>query len=511
MKSEKSKIFQISLVVIICLGLCVSLVSAASKYYKYRWTNEVSAVSWHNEYVINDVIEIDDGYAAIGFDDDRYPIVRILDEDGLLINEVKHNLDYGFMPKRIFEIDGGYIVVGIERYTVVAFTIDEDYNIVSLEDYYTDYFDWCGEIYFEEDDKYIYLLSDCEDYSLVRISKDIDFIDFNEIEAADYTSKLKKMVYKYIDAWDYVGEESETDAYIEPVFVADYADGYIYGLNNFDDDIAIIIYIVDGEEVWRKNIENSFVRDGIQFGDNFIIGYLSYDEDESYLQMYDVEGNDLGKDSLLNYISEESDVFTPEHLIAVGKKGFALTGSKEKAIPASPVEIDGVGSKVDKPSKKPEKKDREEKIDKEPPADIEGITPKNENEHDVEGLVNSSSSSQILYFDGIYNITTKTDGNGIVESTKVQAGWGEEIQFTVTANEGYVLNEIKVTDANGDVVTFTENTFTMPNADVLIEATFSVKNPETYAFISIAVVIILGLSVFLTVKFKKKLRDYDGV
>ena len=82
----------------------------------------------------------------------------------------------------------------------------------------------------------------------------------------------------------------------------------------------------------------------------------------------------------------------------------------------------------------------------------------------------------------IYQIETKTDGNGTVEADHVEAEGGTVIKFTVTPKEGYVLSVVKVTDANGNVVTFTDYTFTMPNANVLIEATFvpiKTENPNT--------------------------------
>lgn len=85
---------------------------------------------------------------------------------------------------------------------------------------------------------------------------------------------------------------------------------------------------------------------------------------------------------------------------------------------------------------------------------------------------------QKYYF--INQIETKTDGKGTIEAIESSRP-GEPVQFIVTPNEGYELNEVKVTDANGNVVVFTDYTFTMPSTDVTIEATFNkVKpNPDT--------------------------------
>lgn len=105
-----------------------------------------------------------------------------------------------------------------------------------------------------------------------------------------------------------------------------------------------------------------------------------------------------------------------------------------------------------------------------------------------------------------YIIDTKTDGNGEITSEKVEAGKGEEIKFTVTPKEGYVLGAVKVTDSEGNVVIFTDYTFTMPSSDVLIEATFISKNPDTTSmnlFITYSLLIIV-LGAYLTIISIKK-------
>lgn len=95
-----------------------------------------------------------------------------------------------------------------------------------------------------------------------------------------------------------------------------------------------------------------------------------------------------------------------------------------------------------------------------------------------------------------FNIYTKTDGNGTIESKKVTEYSGKEIEFTVTPNEGYILEVVKVTDNKGNTIIFTDNKFTMPSSDVTIEATFikEEKNPETsdVAIILYFIVMVIG-------------------
>ncbi len=106
-----------------------------------------------------------------------------------------------------------------------------------------------------------------------------------------------------------------------------------------------------------------------------------------------------------------------------------------------------------------------------------------------------------------YKVETKTDGNGEIKATKVEANGGEVIKFTVTPKEGYVLGVVKVTDANGNVLTFTDYEFTMPYANVLIEATFTKVNPETGDIMIIGISIIAILSLISVIVFKKKITN----
>lgn len=101
------------------------------------------------------------------------------------------------------------------------------------------------------------------------------------------------------------------------------------------------------------------------------------------------------------------------------------------------------------------------------------------------------------------NISTKVEGKGKIEVVN-SARNGEEVTFKITPEEGYVLGVVKVTDANGNVLTFTSNTFTMPSLDVTIEATFIPENPETsdIKIIVLSVILIIG-SIIGFINFKR--------
>lgn len=100
-------------------------------------------------------------------------------------------------------------------------------------------------------------------------------------------------------------------------------------------------------------------------------------------------------------------------------------------------------------------------------------------------------------------IQTKVEGKGKIEVVE-SARNGEQVTFKITPEEGYVLGVVKVTDSDGNVLTFTSNTFTMPSSNVTIEATFVLENPNTadIKIILLSIVLIVG-SVIGFINFKK--------
>lgn len=114
------------------------------------------------------------------------------------------------------------------------------------------------------------------------------------------------------------------------------------------------------------------------------------------------------------------------------------------------------------------------------------------------------------YYELPYEIFTKTDGNGSVTAVGKSLS-GKEITFVVKPKEGYLLDNVKVTDSYGNVITFTDYTFTMPSADVTIEATFNpipvetppvVENPLTSDSIVWCLIIISvgGIGTYINIK-----------
>ena len=109
--------------------------------------------------------------------------------------------------------------------------------------------------------------------------------------------------------------------------------------------------------------------------------------------------------------------------------------------------------------------------------------------------------------DLIYTITTKTDGNGSITPSAETEHSGNEVTFVVTPNEGFELKEVKVTDSNGNTITFTDYKFTMPDANVVIEAIFVAENPETSDILILSCIVIIFLGTVLTYINIKKMNE----
>ncbi len=119
------------------------------------------------------------------------------------------------------------------------------------------------------------------------------------------------------------------------------------------------------------------------------------------------------------------------------------------------------------------------------------------------------TNSYIALYDVVYNIYTKSDGNGEVKVSSESGVEGEGVTFEIIPKEGYVLSEVKVIDADGNVIKFTDYKFTMPTSDVTIEAVFvkGVSNPVTKdLIIYIAVIAVLSF-IALTIIIKEMKRE----
>ncbi len=104
-----------------------------------------------------------------------------------------------------------------------------------------------------------------------------------------------------------------------------------------------------------------------------------------------------------------------------------------------------------------------------------------------------------------HNVTVTTDAYGTVKSDFDSAPAGRLVYLTITPLDTYELQSLTVTDANGDEIKVTNNTFIMPGTAVTVNATFArkvydvVTRPTSNGTVSCAESVAWGTSVPITV------------
>lgn len=293
--------------------------------------------------------------------------------------------------------------------------------------------------------------------------------------------------------------ETLAKAITEYYVMGKYKDGYFVWMeDNYDSNnqytSSTFGYYQNGQIQWEKDIYyyNKFLSEGTAIEYNNLLIFINYDiHQDPILITINEKGEILEENSIAEYFPniENYDYYNFEHIIK-GKSGFYITGSYVFK------STDGGDEKEDEDAGDDENQDADESDDGQQ-GKAGQMGP------DLDARVSQSAP---MYFSKYYNIMTKTTGNGKVEASKGTAINGETITFTVTPEKGYVLGVLKVTDSNGNTITFTSNTFTMPYADVTIEAIFVPENPDTKD-IAIAVVLVLALICAIIAIINKKKFD----
>lgn len=98
----------------------------------------------------------------------------------------------------------------------------------------------------------------------------------------------------------------------------------------------------------------------------------------------------------------------------------------------------------------------------------------------------SSSSSS-----GDYTVSVENSKHGTVTVSPKRADKGDTVTITVKPDNGYELDELTVTDKDGDTVKLQNKggnkyTFTMPGSKVTVEATFTLEKEENLPFADVA-------------------------
>ncbi|MBR1558344.1 MAG: InlB B-repeat-containing protein [Prevotella sp.] len=83
----------------------------------------------------------------------------------------------------------------------------------------------------------------------------------------------------------------------------------------------------------------------------------------------------------------------------------------------------------------------------------------------------------------LYTVTVSDSiEHGKVTADKNSAEAGATVKLTATADSGYELDSYSVKDASANALTVTEGTFTMPESNVTVTATFTALPPDTASY-----------------------------
>lgn len=447
---------------------CIGLVNADSSYYSKLW--EFKQGNSSTNYV-DQMIETKDGYLLVGSGFDGIDI-RLVDENAKLIKKVELDGDFWGNPFKILYKDGYYLILYDYDNYLGIIILDEEYN---YDDYLSfDIGDYPGYYYrmithdpiFFEDDNYYYISSlkfdkhfntmtpYTENEAAQMVS---DYLGMDAATVADFMSWMHDDESIFVrstpsngllGSWSTCGPVAlGAGAYLPPLALPE-------GLRNTDACYAFYTY-EDNDYKFLKQSNDEVVYDAIEYEGNIIALLYDMDEEEAYMVVFDWDGNELSRESLDNYnVSKPGKTY-----LRNTSDGFILVSPK-------------TGS-----------------------CGFRGA------------MRETVCYSNVTYFSQIFNISTKTDGNGEINVEKIRVSTGEAVKFTVTPKEGYVLNAVKVIDSKGNVVTFKNNTFVMPASDVIVEATFSPINPLTSTGgIIWTVITMMLLAIFVGLKFRKRLH-----
>ena len=240
---------------------------------------------------------------------------------------------------------------------------------------------------------------------------------------------------------------------------------------------SLRLYDENYKIIWEKELDKYAIISNVKFvGDYIIASAVKKDTEYTDLLVYDRDGK------LIQTISND----TTYHQIEETPKGFIVTQYTCSITNILEDVLSAHGS-FDEPA------------DKSLQGDI-NITR-------TAAPKRCKTNHQVYYL--YHKISTKvTNGKGKIEVIGEQKV-GEPVTFKVTPEKGYVLSKVLVTDANGKTVVFTNNVFTMPNADVTIEAIFVKEsiipiNPDTGVLPTIIISIGTLASFALLLYFNKK-------
>lgn len=452
------KIFK-SFIIMFVLFFCIGTVNAEN-ILNFEWKNDFIS-SEANE----TLVEVTDGYLMAGYNEDFLAHIVKFDKKGEELDSI--TFEDNFTVVGVHEKDGKYYAVVLDDWWLVSiYVLDTDLEIIDSVKYDYYIYDFNDVVHFGEE--YIYMTStgfyefggiadefDEEFYLMMQVSYDLEDMKLVEYTDSDWEDDVELLMDVYPDHNYLLFKDFEYE--LVPIATAGNDKvNVVVGKQSIYDGSGtwLAVYDKDGKLIKENRTDGTmwWYVDVIIF-DNLI---YAVGTNYNYIDIYDLNGEYVDSMDIKELYSDipEEEIHVSLDNITLLDGGFAVSYQVCDVIDDCAVNCRAAIAKYHIP----------------------------------------------------YLVYTKTDGNGSVKVSSESNYSGTDVSFVVEPKEGYVLEEVKVTDANGNVVIFKDYHFTMPSADVTIEVTFvkEVKNPNTSDILLIFVGIsaIIGISAF--VKFGKK-------
>lgn len=401
-------------------------VFAESDYYKLVWSYDWKTGNMSG---IIDSIDTEDGFLAVGFSGDTNLKANILyfNKKGEYINQTTYEKT---KLAKIIKEGEYYYAFGKneENNTYVILKLDSKGNIKDSMEFEAE-----NALSNAEDDAFYVVSGESQFFifdfwyfseyesNVIVIDKSFDISECYDVPRDYWDDEMINLLEPFTSLHDfYMNYAFDWDGATEEDVTDSipYKGGFLVTRVEYNNEESILWYEKNGIPVWTVDLGNKFAKAVIPYEDIIIVSTSSWNDDSVSFELFDKNGISIESDDIYNYYPKDNS-YRPEFFVEL-ENGF-MTASTKNGNPLA---------------------------------------------------------TQLMYFSKPFNVSTKTDGNGTIE-VETSAFSYNEVTFKITPNEGYELVEAKVTDENGVVLAYTDDTFTMPSANVTIEATF--KKIETPA------------------------------
>lgn len=428
----------------------------ASNDLKFEWKNDDISAEWNES-----IVEVSDGFLLGGYDEDFLGHVVKFNNEGEEV--ASRTFENEFTVVGTYEKDNKYYIVALDdNFYISVYVLDTHLEI--LNQVHTDYYlnDWNDVVYFADDKinitslgwyGYEGIASDDTEYLLMCIDYDLNY-EVIPYSGDAWNKNVEKLMHYFPSHYHLLFQNDSFQSGVPITSDSNDKISVVVGKNSpYDYSGAFIaFYDNNGEVINYRNIEDV----AWWYTDVLIVNDFVYavGNNYDYIDVYDLSGKFVSQINIKDLYSNGEDIHISVDTIAKAGNGFV----------ASYVLCD------------------------------------------VKNGCAVNCRDAILKYQGPYNVYTKVDDNGEVIISKDTNYVGENVTFTITPNEGYTLGAVRVTDSNGNVLTFTDYVFSMPNANVTIEVSFVKEfiNPETadiWLFVGFVAIVSFGFFIYVRKKY----------